>query len=60
MLDLYNLRDGNRQQLKLASVKMKERLVALQEQQVEIQEAIVDLNQSVKVVDGMLKQKTSA
>lgn len=60
MLDLYNLRDGNRQQLELASVKMKERLVALQEQQVEIQEAIVDLNQSVKVVDGMLKQKTSA
>jgi len=60
MLDLYNLRDGNRKQLELASVKMKERLIALKEQQVEVEEALVDLKKTVKVVDGMLKQKTSA
>lgn len=60
MLDLYNLRDGNKKQLELASVKMKERLIALNEQQVEIEEAIADLKQTVKVVDGMLKAKASA
>ncbi len=60
MLDLYNLRDGNRQQLELASVKMKERLIRLKEQQVEVEEAIVDLKQTVKVIDGMLKAKTTA
>ena len=60
MLDLYNLRNGNRKQLELASEKMKDRLGALKEQQIEIEEAIVDLKQTVKVVDGMLKEKTSA
>jgi len=60
MLDLYNLRNGNRKQLELASEKMKDRLDALKEQQTEIEEAIVDLKQTVKVVDGMLKEKTSA
>jgi len=60
MLDLYNLRNGNRKQLELASEKMKDRLGALKEQQTEIEEAIVDLKQTVKVVDGMLKEKISA
>ena len=60
MLDLYNLRNGNREQLELTSKKMKERLVALKEQQVEVEEAIVDLNQTVKLVDGMLKEKTTS
>ncbi len=60
MLDLYNLRDGNRQQLELASIKMRERLVVLKEQQIEVEEAIADLKHTVKVVDGMLKEKTSA
>jgi len=59
MLDLYNLRNGNREQLELASAKMKERLIALKEQQMEVEEAIVDLKHTVKVVEGMLKEKTS-
>jgi DNA-binding transcriptional MerR regulator len=60
MLDLYNLRNGNRAQLELASEKMAERLKALKEQQIELQEAIVDLDHTIKVVNGMLKEKASA
>ncbi len=57
MLDLYNLKDGQRKQLEVSSVKMKERLVALREQSLEIKEAISDLENTIKVVDGMLKEK---
>lgn len=60
MLDLYNLRDGNRAQLTVASTKMRERLSALKEQRIELEDAIGDLEHTIKVVDGMLKQKATA
>lgn len=57
MLDLYNLRDGQKTQLEVASRKMSERLVALEEQRIDLDEAIADLKNTIKVVNGMLKEK---
>ena len=57
MLDLYNLKDGQLTQLKHASKKMAERLVALREQRVELEEAIADLERTIEIVDGMLKER---
>jgi len=57
MLDLYNLKDGQLAQLKLASRKMAERLVALRQQRVELEEAISDLERTCEIVDGMLKER---
>ena len=58
MLDLYNLRDGQEKQLRLASVKMRERLEALKRQRVELEEAIKELERTCEIVDGMLKERT--
>ena len=57
MLDLYNLRDGQVTQLKVASVKMRERLEALRKQRVELEEAIADLERTCDIVDGMLRER---
>jgi DNA-binding transcriptional MerR regulator len=57
MLDLYNLRDGQVTQLKVASVKMRERLEALRKQRVELEEAIGDLERTCDIVDGMLRER---
>ena len=57
MLDLYNLKDGQLAQLKLASRKMAERLVALRQQRIELEEAIQDLERTCEIVDGMLKER---
>src|SRR3972149_9784180 len=59
MLDLYNLRDGQLTQLKVASAKMRERLDALRTQRVEVEEAIADLERTCDIVDGMLKERTA-
>ena len=60
MLDLYNLRDGQLTQLRIASTKMRERLEALRNQRVELENAIADLERTVVVVDGMLKEREAA
>ena len=60
MLDLYNLRDGQLTQLRIASTKMRERLEALRKQRVELEDAIGDLERTVVVVDGMLKEREAA
>ena len=57
MLDLYNLRDGQITQLRVASVKMKERLSALVKQRSELEEAIADLERTCEIVDGMLRER---
>lgn len=59
MLDLYNLRDGQLTQLRVASTKMRERLNALQLQRIELDQAIADLERTVEIVDGMLRDRTS-
>jgi DNA-binding transcriptional MerR regulator len=60
MLDLYNLKDGQLTQLRVASTKMRERLEALRKQRIEIEEAITDLDRTIGVVDGMLKEREAA
>ena len=60
MLDLYNLRDGQLTQLRIASTKMRERLEALRDQRIELEEAIGDLERTVVLVDGMLKEREAA
>lgn len=57
MLDLYNLRDGQLTQLRIASTKMRERLEALKSQRGELEDAIADLERTVMLVDGMLKER---
>lgn len=57
MLDLYNLRDGQVTQLKVASVKMRERLEALRKQRLELEDAIADLERTCDIVDGMLRER---
>ncbi len=59
MLDLYNLRDGKQKQLEVASTKMRERLDALKDQRIELEEAIGDLENTINVIDGMLKEKVA-
>jgi DNA-binding transcriptional MerR regulator len=60
LLDLYNLRDGQLTQLKVAAVKMRERLSALKQQRTEIEETIADLERTCGIVEGMLKEKTGS
>ena len=60
MLDLYNLRDGQLTQLRIASTKMRERLEALRKQRIELEDAIADLERTVVVIDGMLKEREAA
>ena len=57
MLDLYNLKDGQLTQLRVASTKFRERLEALRKQRVELEEAITDLEKTVVLVDNMLKER---
>src|SRR4029078_8872471 len=71
MLDLYNLKDGQLTQLRVASTKFlhgprglrqqrakcRERLEALRKQRVELEEAIGDLEKTVVLVDNMLKER---
>ena len=59
MLDLYNLRDGQLTQLRVASTKMRERLGVLKVQRVELNQAIGDLERTVELVDNMLKERTA-
>ena len=60
MLDLYNLKDGQLTQLRVASTKLKDRLVGLKKQRHEIEEAIADLERTCDIVDGMLKERETA
>ncbi len=60
MLDLYNLRDGQLTQLRVASTKFRDRLEALRRQRIELEDAISDLEKTITVVDGMLKEREAA
>ena len=57
MLDLYNLRDGQLTQLRVASTKLRERLEGLKRQRIELDEALIDLERTCVVVDSMLKER---
>lgn len=57
MLDLYQLKDGQLTQLRVASTKLRERLVGLNKQRAELDDAIADLERTCEIVDGMLRER---
>ena len=60
MLDLYDLRDGQVTQLRVALDKFSEQVKILKVQREEIDEAIVELSRTCEVVEGLLKEKEAA
>ncbi|MBO6758359.1 MAG: MerR family DNA-binding transcriptional regulator [Roseibium sp.] len=57
MLDLYDLRDGQVTQLRVALTKFNEQIDVLKEQRQDIEQAIEELSRTVEIVSGMLKHK---
>lgn len=57
MLDLYNVGDGQREQLRLMLVKVRQRLSALRRQREDIDEAIAELQDGERQIETYLKQK---
>lgn len=57
MLDLYNVGDGQHEQLKLLQVKVRERLAALYRQRQDIDDAIAELQDGERQIETLLKQK---
>jgi len=60
MLDLYDLRDGQVTQLRVALSRFNEQISVLESQRKDIEQAIEELSRTVEVVSGMLKQKEGA
>jgi DNA-binding transcriptional MerR regulator len=60
MLDLYQLKDGQLTQLRVASTKLRERLSGLNKQRAELDDAIADLERTCDIVDGMLREREAA
>lgn len=59
MLELYDLKDGQVQQMQLALTKFNEQIGILEQQKVEIEKALDELRRTVHVVSGLLRQKES-
>lgn len=59
MLDLYDLKDGQVRQLKVALGKFDQQISFLEEQRAEIDQALGDLKRARQVVSGMLKERES-
>ncbi len=57
MLDLYDLRDGQVTQMRVALGKFEDRIAALRRQKLDIEEAIVELERTVEIVTGILHEK---
>lgn len=57
MLDLYDLRDGQVTQLRVALDRFTEQINVLRQQRADVDQAIADLQRTVEVVSGMLKEK---
>ncbi|NVK34061.1 MAG: MerR family DNA-binding transcriptional regulator [Rhodobacteraceae bacterium] len=57
MLDLYDLRDGQVTQLRVALDRFNGQIDVLQTQRNEIDQAIEELSRTVQIVSGMLKEK---
>ena len=57
MLDLYDLRDGQVTQLRVALSKFNEQIAVLEDQRQNIEQAIEELSRTVEIVSGMLKHK---
>lgn len=57
MLDLYDVGDGQSEQLKLMQVKIRERLAALRRQREDIDEAIAELEEGQRQIQVHLNNK---
>lgn len=57
MLELYNLKDGQLTQLRVAATKFRERREALQQQRVEVEEAMEELEKTITLIDNLLKDR---
>ena len=57
MLELYNLKDGQLTQLRVAATKFRERREALQQQRVEVEEAMEELEKTISLIDSLLKER---
>jgi len=60
MLELYNLKDGQLTQLRVAATKFRERREALHQQRVEVEEAIEELEKTITLIDSLLKEREGA
>jgi DNA-binding transcriptional MerR regulator len=60
MLDLYDLRDGQVTQLKVALDKFGKQVAVLEQQKRDIEQAIDELTQTMAVVSGMLRDREAA
>ncbi|WP_436642509.1 MerR family transcriptional regulator [Microbaculum sp. FT89] len=57
MLDLYDLKDGQTTQMKVALTKFDEQIAYLEAQRAEIDQALGDLKRARDVVQGILKER---
>lgn len=57
LLDLYDLRDGQVTQLRVALSKFKVQISLLEQQREDIRQAIDELGRAVEIVTGMLEEK---
>ena len=57
MLDLYDLRDGQVTQLRVALDRFSQQISVLRQQRDDVDQAIADLERTVAVVSGMLREK---
>lgn len=60
MLDLYDLKDGQALQMRLALQKFNEQIKILEAQKVDIEQALEELRRTVDVVTGLLRQKEAS
>lgn len=57
MLDLYDLKDGQTTQLKVAQEKFAAQLRALEDQKREVERAIAELSRTLDIVSGMIRER---
>ena len=57
MLDLYDLRDGQVTQLRVALDRFTQQIDVLKQQRADVDQAIGDLERTVAMVSGMLREK---
>ena len=60
MLDLYDLKDGQETQLKVALEKFQNQIDVLKQQKLDIEQAIGELSQTMDVVSGMLEERKAS
>lgn len=57
MLDLYDLRDGQVAQLRVALGRFNDQIALLERQKKDIEQALAELRRTTAVVSGLLKEK---